>query len=309
MLGLQVAEGLQHAHEHGVIHRDIKPGNLLVNSNGNLWITDFGVARIEEDAGLTRMGDVVGTMRYMAPEQASGGLEVVDHRTDIYSLGITLYELVSLQPAFAERDHRQLLQQVGHIEPVAVRKLDPSIPTELETIINKAIEKNPADRYISAEAMAADLRSFLDDKPIKAKPPTILERATKWARRHRDLAWAGVAMLLVTTIGSSGAALWISQLYREAETQRKRASSQLGERNGRNRKRGGRNASPGRRATCYAGSSIHGTWNRHSQHGRSVGQKKSKTSSRGRNRLPTCRMSGPSLGMRWTRSSPIRRRW
>lgn len=226
-LGLQAALGLKHAHARGVLHRDIKPGNLLVNAEGRLWITDFGVARIEEDAGLTLTGDVIGTMRYMSPEQAAGGHSLVDHRSDVYSLGITLYELVALQPACAETDPRKLPEHVAQKEPIPLRKLDPSIPEDLETIIRKATEKNPEDRYSTAEALAADLQRFLDDKPIKAKDPNLFHRTLKWTRRHSDLAWTAAVMLLLATVSLAAASLWINRLYRETEEQRSLADLRL----------------------------------------------------------------------------------
>ena len=116
-LGVEAAEALDHAHLSGIVHRDIKPGNLLLDGRGHLWITDFGLARIGSDAGLTHTGDVLGTLRYMSPEQALARRVVVDHRTDIYSLGITLYELLTLEPVYAGRDRQELLRQIAQDEP------------------------------------------------------------------------------------------------------------------------------------------------------------------------------------------------
>ena len=112
-LGVQAAEALEHAHDEGVIHRDIKPANLLVDAKGKLWITDFGLARCRDNAGLTMSGDVVGTLRYMSPEQTLAKRVLIDHRTDLYSLGVTLYELLTLEPAFAGSDRQELLQQIA----------------------------------------------------------------------------------------------------------------------------------------------------------------------------------------------------
>jgi serine/threonine protein kinase len=201
-LGIQAAEALQHAHDLGVHHRDIKPSNLLLDHEGDLYVTDFGLARIEADAGMTLTGDIVGTLRYMAPEQALAKRVVVDHRADIYSLGATLYEVLTLQPAFIEPDRSELLKQIAFEEPRALRKLDRRIPFELETIVLKAMAKNPDERYQSAKSLVEDLRAFLDDRPIKAKPPTLLNRTAKWSRRHRGLVAATAVVLLLLTSGS-----------------------------------------------------------------------------------------------------------
>ena len=126
-LGIQAAEALDYAHRMGIVHRDIKPANLLVDVRGNLWITDFGLARMQSDTGLTMTGDVLGTLRYMSPEQALARRGVVDHRTDIYSLGVTLYELLALRPAFDGQDRQELLRQLTLEEPRTIRALQPRI--------------------------------------------------------------------------------------------------------------------------------------------------------------------------------------
>jgi serine/threonine protein kinase/Flp pilus assembly protein TadD len=202
-LGAQAAEALDHAHSLGVVHRDIKPSNLLVDPRGELWITDFGLARFQDDPGPTRTGDLIGTLRYMSPEQALGKRVVVDHRTDIYSLGATLYELLTLRPLFDGRDRQELLRQIALEEPIAPRRVNPAIPRDLETILFKAMEKEAPRRYASAQELAEDLRRFLDDKPIQARRPNALEHAAKWARRHRPIvATATVVGLLAILIGS-----------------------------------------------------------------------------------------------------------
>jgi serine/threonine protein kinase len=183
-LGIQAAEGLEHAHQMGVIHRDIKPGNMLVDTRGNLWITDFGLAQVQGDAKLTMTGDVLGTIRYMSPEQALAQRAPVDHRTDVYSLGVTLYELMTLEPAFQGRDRRELFRQIAFEEPRPPRRVRPAVPTELETIVLKAMAKNPAERYATAQELADDLERFLDDRPIRARCPTYVQRARKFAWRH-----------------------------------------------------------------------------------------------------------------------------
>jgi tetratricopeptide (TPR) repeat protein len=167
-----------------------------------LWITDFGLARIEQDAGMTMTGDLLGTLRYMSPEQALAKRFVVDHRGDIYSLGVTLYELLTLQPAFTGDDRQELFRQIAFDEPRKPRQINPRIPQDLETIILKAIEKDPADRYATAQEMADDMRRFLEDQPIKAKPPGIVVGARKWSRRHRGLLAATTIVLSMLIIGS-----------------------------------------------------------------------------------------------------------
>ena len=142
-LGLEAAEALEHAHQEGIIHRDIKPANLMVDAKGHLWVTDFGLARLQSDSGLTVSGDLLGTLRYMSPEQASGKRVVIDGRTDIYSLGVTLYELLTLEPAFEGHDRQELLRRIAEEEPQSPRKLNASIPRELETILLKAMAKEP----------------------------------------------------------------------------------------------------------------------------------------------------------------------
>lgn len=203
-LGIQAAGALQHAHDQGVLHRDIKPGNLMLDAEGQLYVTDFGLARIEADAGLTMTGDIIGTLRYMAPEQALAKRVVIDHRADVYTLGATLYELLTLQPAFGETDRSELLKQIAFEEPRPLRKLDRRIPPELETIVLKAMEKSPDDRYQTAGRLADDLQSYLEHRPIKAKPPTLWGRTSKWSRRHKALvtsAAVSTAALVLISIG------------------------------------------------------------------------------------------------------------
>ena len=197
----QAAVGLEHAHQFGVVHRDVKPGNLLVNEQGNLWITDFGLAHVQADVSLTRTGDVLGTVRYMSPEQAAGDRVVLDHRTDIYSLGATFYELLTLEPLFAEVDRHVLLRRIIEDEPHPPRSVEPSIPLELETIVLKAMAKAPQDRYSTAKQLADDLQRWLDDLPILARRPTLRERAVKFGRRHRSLVKMAAGFLGLVFVG------------------------------------------------------------------------------------------------------------
>jgi serine/threonine protein kinase/Tfp pilus assembly protein PilF len=221
-LTIQAAEGLEHAHQSGVVHRDVKPGNLLLDERGNLWVTDFGLAQFKNDAQLTMSGDLMGTLRYMSPEQALAQRIVVDHRTDIYSLGATLYEMLTLQPAFGGRDRQELLRQIAFEEPVRPRRLNRAIPMELETITAKAMEKNPAERYSTAKEMAEDLQRFLRDEPTLARRPTLWTRARKWSRRHRaGVRAAAIALVLVAIALTGMAGAWLSDwAHRRGETER-----------------------------------------------------------------------------------------
>lgn len=174
----------------------------MLDADAELYVTDFGLARLEADAGMTMTGDIVGTLRYMAPEQALAKRVVVDHRADVYSLGATLYELLTLEPAFPETDRSELLKHIAFEEPKPLRKHDRHIPAELETIVLKAIAKNPEERFQTAQQLADDLCAFLNNLPIKAKPQSLLSRANKWSRRHRGFVVATAVVLTLLTVGS-----------------------------------------------------------------------------------------------------------
>ena len=220
-IAMQVAEALEYAHESGVIHRDIKPANLLIDSRGSVWVTDFGLAHGLTDVGVTQTGDMVGTLRYMSPEQASGQRTPIDHRTDVYSLGATLYELLTLQPIFPGQDRAKLLHQIFHEEPRPPRQLNRLIPVELETIVLKATAKSPVDRYATAGDMAADLKRFLEERPILARRPTLIDLTRKWMRRHPAFVRAALVLLVCGTVG-----LAVSRALIEHEQQETKAAYQ-----------------------------------------------------------------------------------
>jgi tetratricopeptide (TPR) repeat protein len=214
---------LDHAHEEGVIHRDVKPSNLILEASGKVWVTDFGLARVEADPGMTMTGDILGTLRYMSPEQTLAKRVVVDHRTDVYSLGVTLYELLTLQPAFPEEDRRELMRRIAFEEPPAVRKLNKSVPADLETIVLKAMAKSPAGRYATARELADDAKRFLEDRPIQAKRPNLLQRAAKLLRRHRAVAASvGVTTIILLLAVAIGATLIARQALVVAEKEREK---------------------------------------------------------------------------------------
>ncbi len=198
-LGVQAAQAMEYAHQMGVVHRDIKPANLLLDSRGNLWITDFGLARFQAAPGMTAPGDIIGTLRYMSPEQAMGK-PVIDPRSDVYALGVTLYELATQEPAFGGDNRQSCLWQIIDEDPVPPRKWNSTVPVELETIILKAMAKVPEERYGSAADLAEDLQRFLDDRPILARRPSLRDRLTKWTRRHRKVMATGVIGLLVAVL-------------------------------------------------------------------------------------------------------------
>ncbi|MFO0914719.1 MAG: protein kinase [Pirellulales bacterium] len=208
--GLQAADALAHAHLRGVIHRDVKPSNLLLDQEGRLWLTDFGLARRQDDVTLSLTGVLLGTPRYMSPEQATASTRRVDHRSDLFSLGATLYELLAARPAFSGNTPHDVIQQIISGEPVPIRRVNPSAPLDLETIIMKCLAKDPGARYAAAADLAADLRAFLDGRPIRARRAGPIERAIRWGHKHRhSLRQAGLAVaatvvaMLTLTAGRS----------------------------------------------------------------------------------------------------------
>jgi WD40 repeat protein/serine/threonine protein kinase len=240
-VGVQVADALAHAASQGVLHRDVKPSNLLLDEKGNVWVTDFGLAKAASDSDdLTHTGDVVGTLRYLAPERFNGQ---GDLRSDVYSLGLTLYELLTLWPAFDDTDRNRLVKQVMHGEPVRPRRLNPAVPRDLETVVLKAIARLPSHRYQTPADMADDLKRFIEDRPVRARRISGAERLWRWCRRNPDIAVLGGALavlLVLVTVASLLAAGHFNRLRwsesqaaqnerdaREAESsQRQRAESE-----------------------------------------------------------------------------------
>ncbi|MEM8735148.1 MAG: serine/threonine-protein kinase, partial [Planctomycetota bacterium] len=201
-IGVQTASALDYAHQNGTLHRDIKPANLIIDTKGVVWILDFGLAKAGEH-GLTSPGDIIGTIRYMAPERFYGN---ADERSDIYSLGLTLYELATLQYAFDANDRAALIQQVTNDDPKSPRTIDENIPRDLDTIIMKSLERSPNRRYDSSAELAEDLRLFLSDQPIQARRISPAERIWRICRRNpvvSGLAAALLAMLILVVLGSS----------------------------------------------------------------------------------------------------------
>jgi WD40 repeat protein len=203
-VGLQAAGALAYAHEQGVIHRDIKPSNLLIDGQDVVWITDFGLAfDAAETETLTHTGDTLGTLRYMAPERFDGR---GDARADVYGLGITLYELICGRPAFPDAQRAALIHRVMHQDPPRLREVDPRVPRDLETIVLKAMARDPSHRYATAAGLAEDLRRFLEDRPILARPAGAWKQGVRWCRRNPGISGLvggiALALLLGTVVAS-----------------------------------------------------------------------------------------------------------
>jgi len=230
-----VADAVHHAHQAGVVHRDIKPANLMFDAGGKIWLTDFGLAHIESNETLTVSGDLLGTLRYMSPEQAGGQACLVDFRSDIYSLGVTLYELLTLEPAFPSGDRKLLLHDILYREPPSIRKLDHILPVELEIIVAKAMAKEASERYSSAFELAADLRRFLKNEPILARQPSYWQRGLKWCQRHIAVVTiiSATAVLLCLTAAVTSVLLWnqsqkLSTALYKAEQSKRAAETMQG---------------------------------------------------------------------------------
>jgi WD40 repeat protein/serine/threonine protein kinase/tetratricopeptide (TPR) repeat protein len=221
-IGLQVAEALTFAHAHGVLHRDVKPSNLLLDLEGQAWLADFGLAKETADVDdFTASGFLIGTIRYAPPERLEGQS---DARGDVYGVGISLYELLTLTSAYSESDRSKLLRQIVHEDPQPPRKLNPAVPRDLETIVQKAIARDPSHRYQTVNALAEDLRLFLDDKPIRARRVNEVEKAWRWCRRNPIPASLASCFVLALLLGSAG----IAWKWREAEHERNKAEIEKG---------------------------------------------------------------------------------
>jgi WD40 repeat protein/tRNA A-37 threonylcarbamoyl transferase component Bud32 len=226
-VGLHVAEALDYAAQQGVLHRDIKPANLLLDEAGQVWVTDFGLAKLVDSDDLTHSGEILGTLRYMAPERFQNRF---DASSDVYSLGLTLYELLTLRPAYEEADRRVLVARILSAAPPRPRQLNRAIPRDLETIVLKASAREPRARYASAGELAEDLQRFLADRPILARRSSVAEQAWRWGRRNP--AWAAllasvVVLGMALVVISSLTALWLGERAAQAEMAERKVTEQL----------------------------------------------------------------------------------
>ena len=208
-----VADALEYAHGQGVVHRDIKPANLILSNANRVYVTDFGLARLQEADGLTATGGVMGSPHYMSPEQVTPNSPELDHRTDIYSLGVTLYEMLALKSPFKGASKELVLNHILTKEPVRPRRVDRHIPQDLETICLKAMDKRPDRRYQTAREFADDLRRYVNRFTIAARRVSLGERAFRWSQRHPSTAGLIVASLIATGALSG---LWVVNKYRVA---------------------------------------------------------------------------------------------
>ncbi|HUR53882.1 MAG TPA: serine/threonine-protein kinase, partial [Gemmataceae bacterium] len=204
-VGIQAAEALHYAHSQGVLHRDVKPGNLLLEDGERVWVADFGLAKIVDLNGLTATGDILGTLQYLAPECLAGESSP---RSDVYGLGATLYEMLTGEPPFTADSPARLIKQIGDTEPLPPRAWNNTIPHDLETIVLKAMAREPSQRYRSAKEFADDLRAFLDDRPIRARRMSLAGRAWRACRRNPTVALLSltttVALILAAAVGWGG---------------------------------------------------------------------------------------------------------
>lgn len=217
-IGRQAAEALHYAHQEGILHRDIKPGNLILDTDNRIWMTDFGLAKVLDAEDLTQTGDVLGTLKYLAPEGLKGE---VDERSDVYSLGATLYELASLEPAFQATNRHELIHKVLNEAPDAIRRVAPEIPQDLATVIEKSMSREPNDRYESARELSDDLQRFLNGVPIQARRIGAFEQLVRWSQRNKTVAtlMSAIAVgIFAVAIGASIAAGYFRSMSTQLTT-------------------------------------------------------------------------------------------
>jgi serine/threonine protein kinase/WD40 repeat protein len=219
-LGSQIADALAYAHQRRVLHRDIKPPNLILDALGNIWITDFGLAKFDGGGDVSQSHEVAGTLRYMAPERFRG---VSTPQCDLYALGATLYEMLTLRPPFEAQNQVELIHRIENTLPVPPLQLEPRIPRDLETIVLKALAKNPDDRFETAVEMRDELRRYLEHRPIRSRPIPFYQRFWRWCERNPKLAAANMAAAVLTTtlaIVSTVAAVSYRNHLEESTSQR-----------------------------------------------------------------------------------------
>jgi eukaryotic-like serine/threonine-protein kinase len=222
MLMIQICEAVQHAHQRGIVHRDLKPGNILVDQSGQPKILDFGIARVmdsdtEQMTRQTDIGQLLGTLPYMSPEQVEADPAAIDTRTDVYALGVILYELLTNKMPYTLSQHlTEAVQTIQQVDPVPLSSVSPLYRGDIETIVGKALEKDKARRYGSAAELADDIRRYLEDRPISARPPSTSYQLKKFARRHKVLV-VGVPALFLVLVAGVVASTWEAVRARRAE--------------------------------------------------------------------------------------------
>lgn len=222
-IALQAADALAYAHRMGVIHRDIKPGNLLLDEQDTLYVTDFGLVKLADDSSITETGDLLGTLRYLPPEAIQGNF---DERGDVYGLGLTIYELLSGQPAFSEQEHGKLLHAIAMGDFIPLEKLVPRVPKDLAQIVRKATDADLSLRYASAKELHEDLNHFLAGEPVSARPASLAYRATRWVSRNRGISALAGTLFAVLTFATAGAVINANH-FRTLASEKTRINAEL----------------------------------------------------------------------------------
>ena len=218
----ELADALAHAHAHGIVHRDVKPGNVLVRGDGRVALADFGLAKEADRPSMTRTGTFAGTPQYMAPEQIAGRPGAIDARTDVFSLGATLYEALTLRLPFEGESAQAVLQAVLDRDPIDPQRVDPRVPTDLAAIVSQCLDKDPARRYPSAAALRDDLRAFLEYRPVAARRTGAIQRLGRFVRRRPLVAGLGALATTAILVGTTVAwVLWLSAAEQARLVQRK----------------------------------------------------------------------------------------